>query len=145
MMSMGETYNIAGARYVGTFRAERRTGTIRGKEYSGDTPGYWYKGPGIIEDRETKEKYFFLLNTDPVREKDYTLEQSVVNFGQREQEVVVLDGNYPKIIDLSLGHIVSQIRDSEEKIPTVKPTKLELASLIEQGEQLHLPTAIGSN
>ena len=142
---MGRDLTIEGERYISRFKAERRTKEFwGGSEYTEHTyDGYWYQGPGIIEDKKTGEKYFFELNTNHFRERssqnNYSLEESIVNYNQKgsffagDFKPELVDGAYAKIVDMALGQLVSRIKESKEDIPTVAPVKLKLVDLVELG------------
>jgi len=146
---MGEIITIDGEKFLGKFKASRRFDDFRGgSEYTEYTyKGYWYEGTGIIEDKKSKEKYVFALRTDHFEERyspkewskeNYNLEESVVNFNQKgpfygDSKPEVVDDMYKKIVDLSLGDMVSQVKNSKESIPTVIPKELKLDDLVKMG------------
>ena len=141
---MKETLTIEGERFIGSFRASRRTGEFwEGSEYTEcKYEGYWYDGAGFIEDKHRGEKHFFALHTPHFRqyvsEDNYTLEESIVNYNQSgpfywDPKPQLIGGAYRKIVDISLGEIVSQVRQSEEGIPVVEPKRLEFEYLVKMG------------
>jgi hypothetical protein len=157
-MVMGETVTIEGERFLGYFKASMRNGTGEGGSgYTAHTyDTYWYEGTGIILDKETREKYFFALDTKRFQEafspeKNYTLEESIVYFNQKgpfyavDIQPKLVNGMYKKIIDLSLENLVAQVKVTLDDIPTAHPVLLKPENLVLQGlcagknGQMYLP------
>lgn len=141
---------IEGERYVGKFAVKRRGDIVFGGAYSTyDVGGYYYEGPGIIEDKKTDEICFFFLRTNTVmrRGPEYALEDSIVDFGQKDRKPapVLVEGLYSRIIDLSLAGVIAQVQGSEEEIPTVETKRLNFDDLVANGffvrddGQMYLP------
>ena len=137
---MVETIIIEGERFIGKFSA---SWMVRGPE---DNLNYSYEGAGVIDDKQTGEKYFFALKTNYIG-RNYDLEKAIVDFKgiTTFKPEPVSDESYKKIIDLSLMRMVSQVIASKQEIPTVRPEKLVLEQLVQQGlcygrhGEMHIP------
>ena len=144
---------IEGEKYTGIFSGEMGSGNFEGgSEYATYRyNAYWYSGSGIIRDK-SKKRYFFRFRTRDFREqycaegkdwldRNYSLEESIVHFDQKEPfsncgpdfRPVVVNGMYKKIVDLSLGEIIEQVKTSKDAIPMIEPKELELKDLVERG------------
>ncbi len=135
---MGSTLILEGEYYLGRFVASRgELPDIVGKEYAQhDTNFYCYEGAGIVANKDSShmDTVFFGFCTDRFeRNSDgwingqYSLAELIVYWGQRERAVCdvreygggleVVDGMYPKIVDLSLGTIFERAKGSTDRIP----------------------------
>lgn len=135
-MSEGELI-LEGNRYKGRFIANEKKGEFwTGSHYSEhQEERYWWAGTGVIEDKQTNEKYRFLLETQTGR-MEMGLEQSILCFDEHQSH----DENpnitdYPAVVDLALKALYEDVKNSEDEeiIPIVGPTILKFEELVEQG------------
>jgi hypothetical protein len=138
---------IKGKRYKAVFNANFKSEhAIKGggDHYSSDIEyvAYWYFGAGIIRNLQTRKKTFVMLQTSRNEmqskpEENYTLEESVVLFGQKDYyrtfKPKAVESRYSEIVDLSLQELILQAESSKEKIPTVTPKNLDFEMLVKKG------------
>ena len=147
---------LDGQRYTGKFvnvGQKEREELQSGEFFDYFTNYYWYEGVGSIKDKKTRKKYTLLLKTSTRLPPSTPLENCIVRFREQEaysnerrvEESRIVPGAYLKIIDLSLGELVSRIKESKEDIPTLQPIRLTSEYLIDHGlifgddGQIHLP------
>ena len=150
-----ETCYIGGEKYSGIFK-----GNLLTEEREHDSmyhnylyTDYCYKGSGIVKDKNTGEKYFFMFETEHFEEyfsypkcenwaeKNYSLEEGIVCFNQKgpfdgiwdEPKPVVVDGMYEKIADISLKNIVEQVKSSSVELPLIRTKRMKVKDLAEKG------------
>lgn len=146
---------LKGEKYKGVFEGGRDS-------YEGETSGdhyvsgskyfvYWYSGTGVIHKKKSKERYFFNFCGDSFqfsRDDPGDLASALINFGKPVYEYFgnyqlntlrtklgkqIIPERFPKLVDLVLEEIVSQVRESEEEIPKVKLKKLNMHELVQRG------------
>ncbi|MFQ5475075.1 MAG: hypothetical protein ACE5DM_04530 [Candidatus Nanoarchaeia archaeon] len=136
---MEEELTIEGERFLGKFKVCKRTREVfRGGEYvEANYADHWYEGAGLIKDKVLGRAYFFYLVTYR-QYRNHTLEEGLVDFDPRwpchvNSRVIVVEGMYKTIIDLSLRDMVSQVESSTEDLPTVYPLRGDLDDLVARG------------
>ena len=153
---MNERLMLEGERYLGHFKATRNSRDVwrgtHGGEY--EKTSSWYKGAGLVIDKTNNNKYFFVFQTPSFEDPCPTLQESLVDYGQHDRRFrelrglplsQVVDGMYPKIIDLSLESLALLVERLHDPLPEVRIPLLSEQELIEKGllvskkEQLHLP------
>ena len=133
---------LEGNRYVGVFVGHQESYIISGREYEGDSEGYYYTGTGKIQDRTTGHKYFFNFST-PVFDKSCSccgsrdLERALISTPIGSRGLQMAPGASSLLIDRVLSSLVEQTTKTESSIPHVHSldfrTSNEITYLLSEG------------
>ncbi len=149
---MANVVEISGERYTGNFRGA----LLHGQESRGscETSHYadirYFEGTGLIEDPQRGRLIFSFcsFNFDDYRYEgrswDDLVEEVIIGFPKNpslrnspssygRDEYILLDGAYPRIVDLSLQNLAEQAASSTEDIPYVRSRRLDRESLVKAG------------
>jgi hypothetical protein len=147
---MDEIFTIDTERYSGRFEAVKQIKNVfndrkteeAAKNNKAIMPSYTdicYKGDAVIVDKSDGSKQSMAFVTEISSDKDFSLEDSIVNFGQRNgfrfydpgQIEAVSESAYSKMVDISLEKLVESAKKSAAK--PVFVYALDAADMLRRG------------
>lgn len=165
---MRQEVEIESDNYRGIFVAHRFWGEARrgNCDSSHNVNIWWYEGTGKIIKRKIEEAITFSFRTFRLDEYErWTLREAIVGFPAQENvakssvkwsiyrglpdEITLLQGVYPKIVDFSLERLFRIVLASKEDIPTCYIAQIDEHELIERGwmvgkeGEIRLPDFLG--